>query len=103
MDETLAGDEPNLPSTSSAKRRPPPPPKEKPDFGQYVKRLKRNLGILSEMYEEANPGLRRHLQKAFEASIYKADLSDLHKTRVEQLTGATNGEVQASGTAIPEL
>lgn len=102
MDETLAGDEPNLPSTSSAKRR-PPPPKEKPDFGQYVKRLKRNLGILSDMYEDANPDLRRHLQMAFEASIYKADLSDLHKTRVEQLTWATNGEVQASDTTIPEL
>lgn len=103
MDETLAGDEPNLPSAASAKRRLPPPPKEKPDFGEYAKRLKRDLGILSDMYEEASPDLRRHLQKAFEASIYKADLSDLHKNRVEQLTAATNGDVQASDTTIPEL
>lgn len=99
IDEALVGDEHNLPSTSNTKRR-LPPPKEKPDFGEYVKRLKRDRDILSDMYEKANPDLRRRLQKAFEASIYKADLSDLHKNRVEQLTEATNAEGQASDTAI---
>lgn len=55
------------------------------------------------MYEDASPELRRHIQKAFDTSIYKAELSDLHNFRVEQLTEATNGEVEASDTTISEF
>lgn len=55
------------------------------------------------MYDDAGLELRRHLQKPIETSIYEANLSDLNKTRVKQLTEVANSEVPASDTTNPRL